>query len=177
MLQIYSFYIQEDCQLHNIVLGLILLTVSFSSLADSNTQAEREILSVIDKFEHSLKNKKREVFKSLFLHNDIPFIAVFTDKMVKARRKTNPDFPRSVDFGQFGNNIENMIPEEASREERITNVKIIANKYIATATFKYEDFFNGKLRAYGDENWSLIKNEDGWKIASITYTVTENSTK
>ena len=86
----------------NLVL-IIFLSWNISAFAENNNQSHKdEIKAVIEAFRLSIINKDKETFKALFHSNNIPFIAVFTDEMLNEKRKIKPDYPRTVNLGQFG---------------------------------------------------------------------------
>ncbi|QYJ86414.1 hypothetical protein K0I73_01215 [Shewanella mesophila] len=162
----------------NRLLFALLATFGFSgaALSDSNNQRSiEEIRSVVEVFRVSIIQKDKERFKSLFYSDNIPFIAVFSDEMLDLKRKENPNYPRSVDFGKFGSPIERMISDEEEQEEKIWNVQIETDGYLGSVHFNYSDHVDGYKRAWGTEAWDLVKEDTGWKIVSVTFTVTENT--
>ncbi len=155
------------------LVALVSLGLSSSATARENTQAyKNEIKAVVETFRLAIINKDKTIFKSLFYSDKIPWIAVFSDEMVAEQRKTKPDFPRSVDFGQFGP-PEKMISDKEKQEEKMSDIKIQTDGYLASVHFNYSDHRNGVKKAFGTEAWDLVKQDDGWKIVSVKYTVTE----
>jgi hypothetical protein len=53
------------------------------------------------------------------------------------------------------------------------NIKVESDGYLGSVNFNYSDHRNGIEKAFGTEAWDLIKDESGWKIVSVKYTVTE----
>lgn len=153
-------------------LALILATFSNQALATSIQDSKAEIHSVIEQFRTSIINKDTETFSALFFSEKVPFIAVFSDEMLAKKRIDNPDYPLAVDFGKFGP-PSNMLLGDDAEEEKISNVKIQTDGYLASVHFDYKDIVNGKERAWGTESWSMIKLGSEWKITSVSYTVTE----
>ena len=163
--------------LKRVILATLFCTLFISGSHASNGKQEhiKQIQEVVEAFKVSIIKKDKKTFKSLFYSNDIPFIAVFSDEMVERKRKDNPNFPRSVNFGQFGSPIEDMIEDDVEQEEKIWNVKIDTDGYLGSVHFDYSDHVDGYKRAWGTESWDLIKEDSGWKIVSVTFTVTENT--
>lgn len=149
-------------------LGLMVCNSVFADVSTSETQ----IREVVEEFRTSIINKDKDVFSSLFLHDNIPFIAVFSEEMLAKKRLENPDYPAAVDFGKFGAPVE-MISDTDSQEEKMWNIKVQTDGYLASVHFDYSDHENGKKKAWGTESWSLVKVDTEWKITSVSFTVTE----
>jgi hypothetical protein len=155
------------------LLAVFILIVGFSVKAqEENTAHIDQISEVVEKFRLSIINKDKTTFQSLFYSDSIPWIAVFSDEMVKMKRKENKDFPRSVDFGKYGPPVR-MISDEEAQEEKMWNIKIDTDGYLASVHFNYSDHRGGGQKAFGTEAWDLVREESGWKIVSVKYTVTE----
>lgn len=88
------------------------------------------------------------------------------------KRKVKPDIPRTVDFGKYGPPVK-MISDTDKQEEKMWNIKIETDGYLGSVHFNYSDHRNGIKKAFGTEAWDLIREESGWKIVSVKYTVTE----
>lgn len=154
--------------------SLSSLLISNSAQAAQDNQTDKKaIAAIVETFRISLINKDKETFKSLFYSNDIPWIAVFSDEMVNAKRTKKPDYPRTANFGKFGA-PEKMISDTEQQEEKMWNIKIDTDGYLGTVHFNYSDHINGYKRAWGTEAWDLVKEDAGWKIVSVKFVVTEN---
>ena len=152
-------------------LGLIVCNSVFADVSTSETQ----VREVVEQFRTSIINKDKDVFSSLFLHDNIPFIAVFSEEMLAKKRLENPDYPAVVDFGKFGAPVE-MISGTDSQEEKMWNIEVQTDGYLASVHFDYSDHENGRKKAWGTESWSLVKVNSEWKITSVSFTVTEVDT-
>jgi hypothetical protein len=146
--------------------------VNHAQLMALETQSKQQIQAVVEHFRLAIINKDKETFKSLFYSDSIPWIAVFSEEMLAAKRKIKPDYPASVNLGQFGP-PETMIANGESQEEKMWNIKIDTDGYLASVHFNYSDHRNGIKRAFGTEAWDLVKDGAQWKIVSVKYTVTE----
>ena len=159
------------------VVSVIILGFSYSVKAKSTNQiAKDEISAVVESFRLSVINKDKETFKTLFYSESIPWVAVFSDEMVEQRRKSKPDFPRTVNFGKFGPPVK-MISDDEQQEEKMWDIKIETDGYLGSVHFSYSDNRNGVKKAFGTEAWDLVKEDSGWKIISVIYTVTEVTAK
>ena len=158
---------------HKRILATTLL-LSLSSVAMAQkTQSEMEIEQIVNTFKSAIIDKDKETFESLFYSEEIPWVAVFSDEMVAARRETNPDFPRSINFGKFGPPVNMIADDESRQEEKIWDLQIDTDGYLGSVHFQYSDHQNGEKKAFGTEAWDLVKEDSGWKIVSVIYTVTE----
>ncbi|MBO1254996.1 hypothetical protein J3L16_04750 [Alteromonas sp. 5E99-2] len=93
--------------------------------------------------------------------------------MLELKRKEKPNYPHAVDFGKFRAPVA-MISDSENLEEKIWNVEVATDGYLASVHFDYSDHVNGKKRAWGTESWNLIKVNKEWKITSVAFTVTES---
>jgi len=155
-------------------LGLCLTLLCSSAVAQPLTIHEHKanIKKVVEKFRKSIIQKDKATMNSLFFNEKAPFIAVFSDEMLTKKRLEKADYPAAVDFGKFGTPAD-MISDDADSEEKIWNVKVQTDGYLASVYFDYSDHKNGKKKAFGTESWSLIRVEQDWKITSVAFTVTE----
>ncbi len=156
-----------------ILMAFIALGLCWSTIARESNQAYKdEIKTIVETFRLSIINKDKETFKSLFYSESTPWIVVFSDEMVNAKRKVKPDFPRTVNFGKSGPPVK-MISDTEKQEEKMWNIQIETDGYLGSVHFNYSDHKNGKKRAFGTEAWDLVREGSGWKIVSVKYTVTE----
>lgn len=139
---------------------------------ESSLSDEQDIQNVIETFRLAIINKDKETFKTLFYSESTPWIAVFSDEMVDSKRKANANFPNTVNFGKFGSPA-NMISDDEKQEEKMWDIKIESDGYLASVHFNYSDHRNDIKKAYGTEAWDLVKDGEIWKIVSVKYTVTE----
>lgn len=157
-----------------IQLNIIFITLGFCLpvMAQQQPSAKEAIRAVQEKFRKAIINKDKTTFKSLFYSDNIPWIAVFSDEMVKQQRKSNPHFPRTVNFGLSTSPVD-IISEDEQQEEKMWNTKIETDGYLGSIHFNYSDNRNGVKKAYGTEAWDLVRTDEGWKIVSVKYTVTQ----
>lgn len=148
--------------------ALMVAQVSLASVED----AEADIRGIVEQFRVSIINQDTEVFSSLFLNEDIPFVAVFSKEMLAKKRIDKPDYPAIIDFSDFGSPVK-MLSGDETQEEKMSNIKVHTDGYLASVHFDYKDYEGGQQRSYGTELWSLIKVGGDWKITSVTFSVTE----
>ncbi len=156
-----------------LILTTLILTNSTFARERENIQFyKNEIKEVVETFRIAMIEHDRETFKTLFHSEQIPWIMVFSDEMVKTKRLTKPNFPRT--FGGVGSPLRTMKSDNKDkREEKIWNVKIDTDGYLASVHFSYSDHLNGFMRAEGTESWDLVRDDESWKIISVSYVVTQ----
>lgn len=156
--------------------GYLLAVVLAAGLSQTATasvaESEAEIRQVVENFRISIINKDKELFTSLFFSENVPFVAVFSDEMLSKKRVEKPSYPAAVDLGQYGPPV-TMISDEDSQEEKIWDINVQSDGYLASVHFNYSDHENGKKKAWGTESWSMVKVGADWKITSVSFTVTE----
>jgi hypothetical protein len=156
-------------------LACLILSISCSVYAEHSPvqESEAQIRDIVESFRTSILNKDKDTFSSLFYSEDIPFVAVFSDEMKKQIRVKKPNYPDSVNFGQFGSPVDRMISDDKDLEEKIWNVQVQTDGYLGSVHFEYSDHVDNEMRAWGTESWSLVKVGENWKITSVAFTVTE----
>ena len=150
-----------------------LVSMFFSNVVFASDNETDALKKVIEVFKSALIEKDYSKLNSIFYSENVPFIVVFSDEMLAQKRKERPKYPSSIDFSKFGSSVKKLISAKEHREEKIWNVKININGKLASIHFDYSDHINHKKRSFGKESWSLVKEEENWKIVSVTYTVTE----
>lgn len=56
-------------------------------------------------------------------------------------------------------------------EERFHNVRIETNGAVGSVYFDFDFLSDGKVTNRGSETWQMVRDEDGWKIAAMLYSV------
>lgn len=74
-----------------------------------------------------------------------------------------------------GDYLKSAATRDARMLERIWDVEILEHDRLATIWTPYDFYLDGKFHHCGRNSFSLIRNADGWRIASIVYSMlTEN---
>jgi len=68
-----------------------------------------------------------------------------------------------------------MISDKKQQEEKMWNIKVETDGLLGSVHFNYSDNRDGVKHAYGTEAWELVREDTGWKIVSVIYTVTDLS--
>lgn len=129
-----------------------------SSLHAQNPQEKERVLDVVHKFFHALETQDTVAFREMFLEGAKNFAVRDLKDSIVVRGISVKDFRFRP--GQ--------IIKERMREAT-TEVKIHNN--IAMVWAPYDLWVSEKFSHCGVDIFTLIKSSDGWKIASVSYTI------
>lgn len=135
-------------------------TVSFSQQVKSEwTAEEQEVLAVVKLFFQSMTERDTLTAKSI-LTEDGQYYAMRNDE--------NGIFQRTISHQDY---IHRLATGEDLVQERIWNPTIKVHKLIAMVWAPYDLYIDGKFLHCGVDSFSLIKTEEGWKIAGTIFTM------
>jgi hypothetical protein len=128
------------------------------------------INGVVEQFKAAIIAHDGKTLDSLFLQGHDSWLEVADDKTwadVKPRhpdaRKWMTDSKRKfVDFVQTSTK---------SVEERFYKVRIDTNGAVGSVYFDFDFLSDGKVTNRGSETWQMVRDEDGWKIAAMLYSI------
>ena len=153
----------------------LFLTAGMPAYAEIPAQSRQRIEGVVEQFRMAIVNKDKDSFMKLFLREDITWAAAFDDaslERIKARRKDKslPD-PKKTFSGSPREFIEDIARAEAPLRETFENLRIDTDGDVAQVWFDYS-FMAGDYREnWGKEAWHLVRTEEGWKIASVIWSM------
>jgi hypothetical protein len=78
---------------------------------------------------------------------------------------------RRIPANNFIALIDSVAASKVAEEEQISNVSIDTDGEVASASFDYAYFSDGRATNWGREHWELVRTEQGWKIYSVVYTI------
>jgi len=135
---------------------LALIAVASPALPAADSGEEKAIVAAIQK-----------VFDGMAAHNAGMIRSAVTDDARLTR--VRGDQPAASMAGeQFAHAIEG---NQARLLERMWEPKIMVSGRLAAVWAPYDFHSDGKLTHCGIDSFLLVKGADGWKIASIAYTV------
>ena len=146
---------------------LFLLLISSFSFAQK-LKAKEEIKKVMKQYFTSVKTKDSITFYSLFYSNDVTWHGTYKDKTLEEESHHSHKL-REV----FTNTFKNFMNDIAqnSVEIKYDNVKIIEDGSVASVNLDYSFWFNGQMKHWGKEIWTLVKVFNQWKISNIVYSM------
>ena len=143
----------------------VLFFVAILLFFDTNCQAQTDketILKVVNEFFDTMEKKDSTAFNNLFLENAHAY---------SVRKMGDSTITRSSILKAIA--TKDKLAEKL-REEDIT---IHFKGKVAAVWAPYDFWINGKHSHCGYEVFTLIKNQKGWKIASLTYSVEKDTCK
>lgn len=152
---------------------MFLLLVGFAgSGIAQNSKAESEntaqLKNVLKTFMECLVNKDSEKFYTLFHEEPVVWIGIYKEKSQQRRVEQNSNV-KDYKSGSYKNFYQSLSGKAV--EEKFYNVVIEEDGYMASITFDYSFWVNGKKGNWGKESWGLIKTEGKWKITSVIYSI------
>jgi hypothetical protein len=115
-----------------------------------------------------ISNKDSTTFYSLFHQNPVVWIGVFGNKTTEYLKKQDKNF-NPVITDTYKSFFRSLMPIKA--EEKFYNTVIEEDGYIASVTFDYSFWQDGKKLNWGKESWGMIKVNDQWKITSVLFSM------
>ena len=152
---------------------LFATALSFPSLANENDKPN-SVWDVIEAFKHSIQEKDEALFISLFLTQNVSWVGVISDKTLSDLEKKDKKFaeqPKVMNSSpqEF---IKDIVNSNQENKETFKNVKITSDKEVASVSFNYDFFKDGKLTNHGQEHWQLVNTRSGWKINAVNFSFT-----
>lgn len=145
----------------------IALFTAFSALSAAAADTA-PIEQVMAGFHQAVALHDGERLKSFFLPQGTAWFNVLTDEaLVRVRAKT-PDAPK-VRPGSYQDFATFVTSNKADLDPRHTEMEIRSDGTVATAWFRFRFLIGGEEKNRGYETWQLVKAEQGWKIAAISY--------
>lgn len=141
-----------------VLIFTVILTIT-SGLAQNG---EAEVLKVVNEFFDTMKKKDSISFDNLFLEKAYAY---------SVRKKGDSTITRSSIL-KASSSKDNL--KERLREEDIT---IHINGNVAAVWAPYDFWINDVHSHCGYEVFTFLKNQEDWKIASLTYSVEKDSCK
>ncbi|WP_417459562.1 YybH family protein [Kordiimonas sp.] len=142
---------------------------SYVGVYKKTAEDKAAIEKVISDFQRAIRDKDKELLKSLFMHEDILFISPPTQDVIDMVRERDADFMRSHPSQQANITLGFMITEDQDNEERFYNVEIKQDGTFALVHFDYDFVTDGTPTNYGFEVWNMFKIDGDWRIASVTW--------
>jgi len=148
-----------------ILLTICAVFVFFVSIHGNIDIEQKNVLETVNKFFEVLETGDVDVAKDILMDKGSNFSV----------REEEETF--TIKFTQYKSLIESLPKTKGKYKEVITDPKFFIHHNIAVVWAKYKFYINGKFSHCGVDSFSLIKDKDKWKIASIIYTVEKKGCK
>src|SRR5688500_16325333 len=139
-------------------LFISLLSVLSLAVRSQTSNEEKAVIGVIQEFFILLENQDSISLRKLHLDSARFYIVAIDSNGVRTT---------SRDISRFHFRKEQVIKERM--REKQTNVQI--NGHIAAVWAPYDLWINDKFSHCGVDVFTLLKTNDGWKIATCSYTI------
>ncbi|MCZ4223345.1 hypothetical protein [Pedobacter rhodius] len=151
-----------------------LLLLNAAQIAYSQQLSEKvQIQNVLNTFMNCVIKKDSVAFYPLFHKDPIVWVGVVKEKSHLQDLKKNPK-AGDLFLSDYRSFIRSMY-DASKYEEKFYNVKINEDGFIASVTFDYSFWIDGKKQNWGSESWGLIKTKGLWKITSVIFSVEEEN--
>lgn len=128
-----------------------------------------KINDVLTEFMNCIETKDSIKMFTLFHKGPVTWVGVYRDLTQKERIKKD-----STAVNYKISNYKTWfkrVCEPAPRKEDFHNIEIIEDGSIASVTFDYSFWVNGKKGNWGKEFWHLVNENGNWKIASVIFSI------
>lgn len=151
--------------------GFILiatLLLSAPSEAENRAHDVADIRHVMDTFHHAVATHDGPALAALFIPAGSTWLTVLSEEAYARAKLKSPNVAKIrvgsyKDFAGFVSDSKDML------DPRHFHLRIDTNGIIASAYFDFVFLINGKIENHGSETWQLVKGEQGWRIAALTY--------
>ena len=146
--------------------NFVILFLIISSGLTAQERSSKENLKLFIKDYFNVINGKDSTSISTFLYDEnVSWVGTYKDKTYEElshhNHKLRPYF--SGDFKGFKSDFS----EGKNSEVKYDNVKIIEDGSVASVNLDYSFWFNGQMKHWGKEIWTLVKVFNQWKISNI----------
>ena len=136
-----------------------ILTLLLVLLADPVLAESPEPLDAVTTFFDAMSTNDANLAASVMIEDGVIYGYVETSEGFRLIRTTTEQF------------LEGMRNRSDAALERIWDVKVLVHDRLAIAWTPYDFFLNGEFHHCGVNNFNLIRTDDGWKIAGVTYSI------
>lgn len=155
------------------IVAIILLSICLATVGAAQTEKtknENELKAVLTTFMECLIKKDREKFYGLFHDGSVVWVGIYKSKSHQQRVQKNSAIKDDYFTGDYKGFYEK-ISEKGFNEEKFYNIDIQEDGYVASITFDYSFWANGKKQNWGKESWGLVKANGKWKITSVIFSM------
>ena len=145
---------------------LFLITLSIKSFAqEMYNQDKKEVLQKVQQFFDALEKQDTVLFKSILLTNGQ--VWAISEKENAAK----------YFMGQFSDFMKTLINPARIIQERMLSSEVKIHNRIAMAWVPYTLNISGKFSHCGVDLFTMLKTNEGWKIATAAYTIEQDCSR
>lgn len=135
--------------------------------------SRQQIEAVVEAFRTAIIDKDKPRFTALLLHDNITWQNVIGEGNFQRLREERPDAAKvKIDPKRTPLTfIDGIVNSPNRSEEQFRDVRIETDGDVASVFFDYSFLNDGRETNRGKEAWHLLRTEQGWKIASVVWSV------
>jgi hypothetical protein len=128
------------------------------------------IQDVVRQFQSAIVAKDGKALGNLFLADHNSWLVVMDDAEYAAAKARNANVAKvkTSTWKAFADFVAN---SKVPVEERFHNVRIETNGAVASVYFDFDFLIDGKVTNRGSEAWQMVRDEQGWKIGAMLFSV------
>ena len=153
------------------ILALALCCAGPLRAAEDSHAADRKAIGqVVQQFQAALIARDGKALGALFVQDHDSWLSVLDEKTFTAAKGRNPKVRKihKSSWREFADFVQNA---KEPIEERFYNVRIDTNGAVASVYFDFDFLDNGKVTNRGSESWQMVRDEEGWKISSMLFSI------
>jgi len=141
--------------------------------ANPEATARADIQTLMARFAEAIKAKDKAGFTALFLPGAPTWRSVMSDDTLVRARKRRSDIAKAPEDPGYTPQkmMDNIIASSAISSEHFEHVQILTDGDLATVWFDYRFCIGERVTNYGHESWQLLRADDGWRIASVVWSI------
>lgn len=139
----------------------------------SKDAAKQQIEAVIESFRTAIIDKDKARFTGVILHENITWQSVVGEGNYQRFREDHPDGVKAkIDLKRTPMTfIDGIVNSPNRSEEQFRDIRIETDGDVASVFFDYSFLSDDRETNHGKEAWLLVRTEQGWKIASVIWSV------
>lgn len=153
-----------------IALLIVQIALAQYTFCQSSASSEKvKISTILTQFMECIETKDSLKMYALFHKGPVTWVGVYREITQKERiKKDNSALNYKIaDYKTWFRNV----CKPGPRREDFHNIEIIEDGSIASVTFDYSFWVNGKKGNWGREFWHLVNENGNWKIASVVFSI------
>jgi len=139
-----------------------------SAGAGAEPQDTVDIQHVMDAFHEAVVGHDGARLSALFIPEGSAWLNILSDQAYSRVRDKSPAPPK-IRVGSYKDFAKFVTETKASLDPKHSNIRIQSDGTIASVYFDFVFLSDGRETNRGSETWQLVKGEDGWRIAALTY--------
>jgi hypothetical protein len=147
---------------------IIILFINYTAFAQQ-IDHKAKINTVLNTFMHCIETKDSVKMYALFHKGPVTWVGVYKDITQRERLKKD-SLSLNYKIADYKTWFRNVC-KPGPRKEDFNNIEIIEDGSIASVTFDYSFWANGKKGNWGKEFWHLVNENGDWKIASVIFSI------